>query len=662
MPARTLGEDLVEGMRDAVVLVDDQFRFRWMNSACERLYGMQRAELIGRTMWEVFPAAVGTPAYHECMRAMRTRTPTEYETYWKPWRTWFEATVRPSGPGLVLQFRDVTERKRTETLLRGERKALEMATHDAPLGETLQVLVRTLEQCVDDGSMASILLVRDHKLYCGAAPSLPAAYNAAIEGLAIGPDVGSCGTAAYTGELVIAKDLQTDPRWSAFRALAAEHRLGSCWSLPLRSSRGAVVATFAVYTHEANEGPSLERLEIVKLLSTTAAIIIERHGEAEAKAAAAQEIAAAKTAAERANRAKDQFLAMLGHELRNPLAPIVTALQLMELRADDATRSARSVIARQVDHLVRLVDDLLDVSRIAIGRVELRQETLDLATVIARAIEMTQPQFEHRRQKLEVSVAPDLVVQGDAVRLAQVIANLLTNAAKYSDRDTTTKLTASAAGDRVRISVRDQGIGISAEMLPHVFELFSQDDEAKRRDGGGLGLGLAIVRNLVRMHGGEVRAASDGLGKGSTFELELPLVTAHRREVASRNGTSLQPSRVPRRVLVVDDNTDVADMMAEVLKEAGHEVRVANDGQGALTAVDGFSPEAVLLDIGLPIMDGFEVARALRGRGADAFLVAITGYGQDADRERSKDAGFDAHLVKPVKVDAVLRLLDRLAE
>jgi CheY-like chemotaxis protein len=203
-------------------------------------------------------------------------------------------------------------------------------------------------------------------------------------------------------------------------------------------------------------------------------------------------------------------------------------------------------------------------------------------------------------------------------------------------------------------------MGIAADFLPHVFERFRQADSTSTRQHGGLGLGLAIVRNLVRMHHGEIRATSAGLGMGSTFEIQLPL--AHATHAAPKRDTHPTGSRVPRRVLVVDDNIDIADMMSEVLKEAGHVVRVAHDGKQALSALAGFTPDAVLLDIGLPVMDGFEVARELRSRGSDAFLVAITGYGQQTDRDRSKDAGFDAHLVKPVKVDAVLRLLDRLAE
>ena len=648
-------------MDDAVVLVDDQFRIRWVNRALEQQWNVERGTVVGRVLWDVFPHAIGTPQHHEILRAMRTREPSQVEAYSKPWRTWIEVTIRPSGPGLVIHVKNITERKRTETLLRGERKALEMAMHDAPLGDTLDILVRTLEQCIDDGSMASILLARNGKLHCGAAPNLPPAYNAAIEGLAIGPSSGSCGTAAYSGELVIAKDLRNDPRWAEFKDLATEHHLGSCWSWPIRSSAGNVLATFALYTREPSEGPSIDQLEVVKLLSTTAGLVIERRAEAEAKAKATRELAAANIAAERANRAKDEFLAMLGHELRNPLAPIVSALQLMDLRADDASRSAREVIARQVDHLVHLVDDLLDVSRIATGRITLHEETLDVQAIVARAIEMTAPQFEQRAQKLESAVEPGLHVVGDATRLAQVIANLLTNAAKYSDRGTTTQLTARAAGGRVVISVRDQGIGIAPEMLPHVFELFTQAEQARGRDDGGLGIGLAIVRNLVRMHHGEVRVTSAGAGKGSTFEIDLPLAPA-AQAAGSKHAAKPAPSRLPRRVLVVDDNIDIADMMAEILKEAGHDVRIANDGEAALSAISGFTPEAVLLDIGLPVMDGFEVARELRSRGSEAFLVAITGYGQQTDRDRSKDAGFDAHLVKPVKVDAVLQLLDRLAE
>jgi len=378
-------------------------------------------------------------------------------------------------------------------------------------------------------------------------------------------------------------------------------------------------------------------------------------------AAQTQALEDARTRAEEATRSKDEFLAMLGHELRNPLAPIMTALQLMRLK--NQTSREQEIIERQVASLMRLVDDLLDVSRITRGKIDLQRRFVELAEVAARAIETASPALERKQQHLDIDVpATGLVLHADPARLAQVIANLLTNASKYSDEGRVIALRARREGGHVVTRVRDNGIGIASDMLDRVFDLFEQHPQALDRSAGGLGLGLAIVRSLVHMHGGRVRAVSEGIGHGSEFIVELPLAAAVAPSAGVVASRSLGPD-LPRgggeHVLIVDDNEDAASLLYVALTALGYRARVATDGPRALEVADEFPAAIGVLDIGLPVMDGYELARHLRARG-QIRLVAVTGYGQPSDHERSRAVGFDAHLVKPIELGQLARLLDRL--
>jgi PAS domain S-box-containing protein len=368
-----------------------------------------------------------------------------------------------------------------------------------------------------------------------------------------------------------------------------------------------------------------------------------------------------------ADRRKDEFLATLAHELRNPLAPIRNSLQVLKMPRVDAgmAEKTREIIERQVHQLVRLVDDLLDVSRVMRGKIDLRRERVELASVIARAVETAQPHIDAQGQRLEVSVPPEsLPLDADAVRLAQVLGNLLTNAAKYTEPNGRIWLTARREGDEALLTVRDNGIGIVPDMLPHVFELFVQADHATTKTQGGLGIGLTLVKNLVEMHGGSVTAYSEGLGRGSQFTLRLPLATqVQLRPEQEGNGERQEESRQPgQRLLVVDDNHDAAESLAMLLQLQGHEVKIANDGQSALEVAESFRPHLVFLDIGMPGMDGYEVARRLRRTpGLEATsLAALTGWGQQADRRRTAEAGFDHHLVKPPEPGEVEKVVAEL--
>jgi signal transduction histidine kinase len=373
----------------------------------------------------------------------------------------------------------------------------------------------------------------------------------------------------------------------------------------------------------------------------------------------------ARAEAEMANRAKDEFLAMLGHELRNPLSPILTALHLMRMRGQASEEQA--VIERQVANLIRLVDDLLDVSRITRGKIELRKRRVELAEVVVRGLETADPLLSQRRQRVVCAVPPEgLPVDGDPDRLAQVVSNLLTNASKYSEPGTTVQITAERSGALVQLRVRDQGVGIEPQMLDRVFDLFVQEPQSLDRSKGGLGLGLAIVRSLVELHGGSVSAASEGVGRGSEFCVRLPLAAGSDRMEATASSRPLPMASGPgdepedNRILVVDDNVDGAEGLAEILRDLGNRVEVAHDGPTALELAKSLRPNVCLLDIGLPVMDGYQLARHLRASNdlpPDALIIAISGYGQDADRRRSQEAGFNAHLVKPVNLDALRRTI-----
>ena len=365
------------------------------------------------------------------------------------------------------------------------------------------------------------------------------------------------------------------------------------------------------------------------------------------------------------HRRKDEFLAMLSHELRNPLAPISNAVHLLRLqvREDPLQLQARTMIERQLGQMTRLVDDLMEVSRITTGRVHLRQERVAVAGIVERAVETASPLLEERRHKLTVSVPDEPIwLFGDAGRLEQVFVNLLTNAAKYTETGGHVWLTASQDADEAVIRVRDTGVGIAPDLLPRVFDLFTQAERSLDRAQGGLGIGLALVQRLVEMHRGKVEAFS-AMGRGSEFVVRLPILgTAPPSPLAVKPNVTTAGRAL--RILVVDDNVDSAESLAMLLQTVGHEVQTAHDGPTGLTAALGFRPDAVLLDIGLPKMDGYEVARRIRlaPQLATTPLIALTGYGQESDRQRSREAGFDHHLVKPVDFENLLRILATVAK
>ena len=367
-----------------------------------------------------------------------------------------------------------------------------------------------------------------------------------------------------------------------------------------------------------------------------------------------------------ANRRKDEFLATLAHELRNPLAPVRNAIHFLKLRgpATQDVQWASDVIDRQVTLMGRLIDDLMDVSRINKGRIELRREPVPLDAVLADAVETIQPQIDGAGHKLVVMHTPaKLVVHGDRARLAQVFMNLLSNAAKYTDPGGQIELRVVSESGQAAISIRDNGIGIQPHRLEDVFEMFSQEEPALSRARGGLGIGLSLTRKLVQLHGGTVHASSEGPGKGSLFTVRLPVLAAQPAEPEAPAAVDAMVPQGALRILVADDNADAAETLSMLLEVMGHQVQRVHDGEAAVDASRSFDPQLVLLDIGMPKLNGYETCRRIRGEpgGAGRTLVAVTGWGQPQDVKSASEAGFDHHMVKPLDMDALMELISSRA-
>jgi PAS domain S-box-containing protein len=393
--------------------------------------------------------------------------------------------------------------------------------------------------------------------------------------------------------------------------------------------------------------------------------VLGADGEVEAVAGTTRDVTERKHMEDQlrdADRKKDDFIALLAHELRNPLAPIRNGLQVMRLAGSDAAAvgEARSMMERQVGHMVRLIDDLLDVSRISRNKMQLRRERVSLADVVAGATETVAPLVEAAGHALRVSLPADPVhLDADLTRLAQVFGNLLTNSVKYTPRGGNIALRAARLDGEVVVVVEDDGIGIPREFLPQIFEMFSQVDRSVERSTGGLGIGLALVKGLVEMHGGTVTAESEGPDRGSTFTVRLPAV---EQAIPPRRAAAPSTSRTKRRILVVDDNRDGALSLTMMLELLGDEVRTAHDGLEAIAAAESFRPEVVLMDVGMPKLNGLEAARAIRAQpwGREMTILALTGWGQESDRRDSREAGCDGHLVKPVGIADLEQVLAAL--
>lgn len=655
---RRLYHTMLSNTPDFIYVFDLNHRFAYINDALLKIYGMTWEEAKGRD-W----VGLGYEQWHADMhdreidQVIATKAPIRGEipfsgtTGRRIYDYIFVPVLDKNGEveAVAGTTRDITERKQIESAQAAERKVFERIATGAGLGEILETLLLETEAQSEDGMLCSILILDKTRRFLlhGAAPSLPASYNEEIHRMAIGPNVGSCGTAAFQGKSVFVDDISTDPRWENFRELAAAHRLSACCSMPILSLEGHVLGTVAMYYPRALH-PSENDLKLIERAKQLAAIIIERK---QAEEALAEQTASLVGAA----RSKDEFLAMLAHELRNPLAPIRNATEILQNPAASAADRARAqqLIARQTENMSRMLDDLLDVSRITEGKIDLRRKTVELQTILSAAAEVARPACAANGQKLTVSLSDEpIFLDADPTRLEQLFGNLLSNACKYSGNGSHIRLSAEVSECRETvIRISDNGIGIDPDVLPNIFDLFVQSSRTLDRSHGGLGIGLTIVERLVKLHGGTIEAHSGGLGYGCEFVVRLPLleieVAAPAPKIQSHSGEK------SFRMLVVDDNCDAAETMAMLQQLRGHDTRTAHTGPDAVTVAEEFLPQVVLLDIGLPEMDGYEVARKIRTLPgmSEAFLVALTGYGTENDREKARAAGFNEHLAKPADLE-----------
>lgn len=616
---------------DAVISTDAEGRVTYLNAVAETLTGWSQTEAAGRPLPEVFRSVdeeTRQPAENPALKALRegviarlanpaalvARNGTE-----RPIDGSTAPMLDESGTpvGVVLVFRDVTELRRDEEI-RARLAAIVESSQDAIISKSLDGVIRT--------------------------------WNTGAERL-FGYKAGEAVGRPIT--LIIPVERQDEEKEILAKVTRGE-RIEHFETVRLAKDGHGIHISLTVSPIRDPEGRIIGASKIAR-------DVTERQR-------AEQERREAVEALEEADRRKDEFLALLAHELRNPLAPLRNGLQVMRLAAGNADLVAktRDMMDRQLYHMVRLIDDLLDVSRISRNKMELRRSRVLLADVVSSAVETARPALEAAGHELTVVLPPEPVhLDADLTRLAQVFSNLLTNSAKYTERGGRIRLTATREGDEVLVAVLDTGIGIPAFALPNVFDMFSQVDRSTERSTGGLGIGLALVKGLVEMHGGAVEAASPGEGKGSTFTVRLPVLKDRAEPPSEAPEESRADSSGPkRRILVVDDNEDSAASMATMLQLLGNEARVASDGVEAVELAEQFHPQVILMDLGMPRLNGYEATQRIREQpwGRDIVIIALTGWGQEVDRARSKEAGCDGHLVKPVDLSDLEKLLLELRQ
>lgn len=617
---------IIESSDDAIISKTFDGIIRSWNAGAERIFGYSESEAAGQPITLIIPPELHQEERSILERLRRGERIEHYETVRVAKdgrRLDISLTISPlrnsdgNFIGASKVARDITERKRAELALREQKAKLETLLETVPVG----VIIAHDTECRKvSGNRAAAKLLRvppDSNLSTSAPPGEQPSHLRILK----------------QGQVMPPEDLpvQRAARGASVRAEEVDYVFDD----------GSVVHTL-VSAQPLYDSDGYLQGAVGSILDVT-------------------DLKNAETALKDADRRKDEFLATLAHELRNPLAPLSNALQVVRMSGDmnASMGELRDVMERQVSHLTRLVNDLMEVSRISRGKIELRREPVELSAVIRTAIEISQPLIDEARHRLTVTVPPEAIfVDADHVRLSQVLTNLLTNAAKYMEAGGLIELAVRPDDREAVISVRDTGLGIPREMLPRVFEMFAQMDHTRSREQGGLGIGLALAKHLIEMHGGQIEARSDGLGKGSQFIVRLPVADDCRRQIAEPASLGTLPLPA-RKVLVVDDTRAALFVLDKLLTAMGQRVRTVPDAASALEAARCDPPDIIISDIGMPGMDGYELARQLRQepRLKDVVLVALTGYGQVSDRQRAKDAGFDHHIVKPVDVSDLRTLL-----
>ncbi len=669
MPSHTRLEFIIEAVPALIGYVDLDERYRFNNLAYQDWFGRPVEEFVGRTVRDV----LGDVAYAAVAPHVRTALAGRLVTFES------ELTYRDGQPryvratyvpdvgedgrvrGFVAHVNDITDLKQAEAEREQLRRhADELARVSRRLTESLDIgeVAERIAECIlplfQAQSSVVRLLLPDGSLACMA---IAGKWLENFKpGYLLPPGVGLVGRAVIERRALWTRDILDEPSV----VLTPEFRRGlagaghhAVLAVPLQI-KGEIIGAVST-AHAEIRTFSQAEIDLLQAFADQAALAMRN----------VQLFAREKTAraeAEAANHAKDQFLALLAHELRNPLAPIVTSAALLRRPGIPASvvEHSAGIVERQARSLARLLDDLLDVSRITRDRIDLRWVVLSIADVVERALEATRPLVDERRHVVSVTLPPrPLYVEADPARLEQIIVNVLNNAAKYTPPNGHISVVVAQEGDEVVLRVSDTGIGIPQDMLSRIFDLFVQGDQSLAHTSGGLGIGLTLVHRLVKLHHGRVEAHSDGPGRGSQFTVALPL----SRQVSAPSDPASAPARCPPAdVLLIEDNDDARQSLRALLEHEGHRVAETADGTSGLNRDETMRPDIVLIDIGLPGLDGYEVARRIRARrGTDPILVAITGYGQIDDQRRSLEAGFDAHLTKPVSPDQLTGLLGTLA-
>ena len=613
---RDAGE-ILESITEGFFTIDRQWRFDYVNREAHRILHRETGTLSGTVLWQAFPGLEGTEFERNFQRSMVEREKTSFTAYYPNHNAWYEVTSFPAPEGVSVYLRNVTEQKKVQ----GEREQLIVASENQR---------RIYETALDSTPDFVYVFDLQHRvIYANAA--LLKMWGATE---AFGKKLSDLGYEQWHVEM---HDREIEEVIATRAPIRGE--------VPFTGTHGRRIYDY-IFAPVLGPGG-----DVVAVAGTTRDVT-ERQAADRSLREQTERLA-------ESDRAKDEFLATLSHELRNPLAPLRNAIELLRRTREGDTRfeAVHLMMERQLDHLVRLVDDLLEVSRISRGTFSLRKEQVELAAVVRSATETSEPHIRAGGHALVLELPEEsLWLEGDLVRMAQILANLLNNAAKYTDHGGRIRLRAWRDGGMAAISVSDNGVGIAPEVMPRMFEMFSRGDRDSGRSQGGLGIGLALSRRLAQMHGGTLEARSDGPGKGSEFIARLPLCA-----VPDPAAPSLHADQhlTQMRVLVVDDNPDAGDSLAMILEVLGAEVRVARSGSEAIDMFGGYRPSVVLLDIGMPGMNGYEVARALRTCFPEhaTTLVALTGWGQEDDRRRAREAGFDHHLVKPADLDVLQHLL-----
>ena len=669
---RALLASIVESSEDAIVSKTLEGKILTWNAGAEKLFGYTAAEAVGQPITMLIPPELLDTEQDILARLRRGERIEHFETERikksgqridislsiSPMR---DSTGRIIGASKVA--RDISARKQSEAALDLAKNEMVAQLADlrrlqamsVQLSTTLElkpILQETLRTATamegTDLGFLSLCDEEERHLRIGASVGFAPEILSALDSIAAGS--GACGRAMQMRGRVIIEDIETDAAFAPHREIARAAGVRAIHSTPLVTRAGKLVGVLSTHFRKPHR-PSDREMHLIDLCARQAVDFIEN--------------AQLYTRLREADRRKDEFLAILAHELRNPLAPLSNSLNLLKITGDSspAAKQVYEIMERQVGHMVRLVDDLLEVSRITRGKIELRKESVNLATVISSAVETSRPLIEAAQHRLVVELPDETIgLEADPVRLTQVISNLLNNAAKYTDAGGTIWLNARRDGNEAVVSVRDTGVGIPPEMLRRVFDMFAQVDGGLDRAQGGLGIGLTLAKSLVQMHGGRIEARSGGIGHGSEFVVRLPVAASVAVPMELARPADATVTR--RRILVVDDTRAAVFTLGKLLETMGQEVQTANDAPTALGLAQSNPPEVIISDIAMPEMNGYELARRVRQEPAmeGVILVALTGYGQESDRQRAHEAGFNHHLVKPVSLPALEKLLASLPD